>query len=41
MFKWLINLWQKLGGWMRPRPVPAKPVAPNTYHRSNLHGRLR
>lgn len=41
MVKWLTDLWRKLDTWMHPRSGATKPVIPNTYHRSNLHGRLR
>jgi hypothetical protein len=36
MLKWLVRLLQKIEGWMHPRQT-----VPNSYHRSNLHGRHR
>jgi hypothetical protein len=41
MFKWLTDLWHRINGWMHRRPVITRRVLPNTYIRSNLHGRHR
>ena len=34
MFTWFAGLWSKIGSWLQRRRT-----VPNTYHRSNLHGR--
>lgn len=36
MLNWLVSFWRKIEGWLHGRTV-----VPNTYQRSNLHGRLR
>jgi hypothetical protein len=33
MLNWLVRLWHRVGGWMHKEKLP------QTYHRSNLHGR--
>lgn len=35
MLNWIVSLWQRIDRWVRGEKVP------QSYHRSNLHGRRR
>ena len=35
MFNWLVGLWHRIDRWIHREKVP------QSYHRSNLHGRHR
>jgi hypothetical protein len=36
MLNWLVGLWHRIDQWIR-----GEKSAPQSYHRSNLHGRHR